>query len=749
MRIGLDTQTTLGQKTGFGYYVSNLVKSLKKIDHQNQYYFICPKEKRDLSTPKRFWWDQFIFPSQCRSAKVDILHQPCFSVPLFYRGKKVITVHDLAIKYYPKGISFFSRNFFSYWMPFTYHFADHIIADSEYTKKDITKLLHIDKEKISVIPLAIDEKMYNRKKLNPRDFPILQKKFNIKHNYILSVCELHPRKNLEFIINIFARIKNELCDCQLVLAGKKNKYYYKLLSLVKSLQLEKSVVFTDYVSEEEKIILYKKARVLLFPSWYEGFGLPLLEAMSCGCPVISSNTSSMAEILETGGILLSPTASSAWEKAIRKIFKDESFRQEMIKNGLIQAKKFSWEKCALKTIEIYKKIAGVKTSSQNNILVIKNPFESQGFSGGEIHTLQVANFMREKGDNVYFAGTCPDLLNAAKKDGFKTEFLDFAGQEAVDKWSVIKFLFTWPFVYYQYKKFLIRMQQEKNINILYIISWNEKFLLAPLARKLGMKVFFVEHRLLGRYIFWNPFKIFYLYGSKFAKIIAVSRGVRKGLIKLGVDYRRIELIYNGVDDKQFVKVRQKLFSKKPHEFIIGTVSRLSEDKGLEYLMEGVQTAQKNNPNLHFKLKIVGSGPAQKYLLDYARELKIENIVDFMGRLEHDEIPKFLNSIDLFALTSIWGESFGIALAEAGMMGKPSIATNVGGMPEVVEDGKTGLIVPPYDSKAIGKAVFRLASDSALAKKMGSAARLRIKNNFSISAMLNKFDSLFNEEERTK
>lgn len=378
---------------------------------------------------------------------------------------------------------------------------------------------------------------------------------------------------------------------------------------------------------------------------------------------------------------------------------------------------------------------------KKNILIIKNPIESQGFSGGEIHTLQIANYMRDCGNKVYFAGTCPDLLNAAKEEGFPIQFLKFGGQEAVDKIAVIKFFFTWPFVYFKYKKYLKKMRDEKSINILYLISWNEKFLLAPIASRLGMKVFFVEHRLLEKYIQYNPFKLFYVYGSKYARIIAVSKAVEKGLIKMGIEEDRISIIYNGIEINKFIKVKKSFFSKKNREVIIGTISRFSKDKGLNYLIYGFKLAQETMPNL--RLKIVGSGHEEKELKNMVQKLNIKKSVEFLGRLSNKkEIPEFLNSIDVFVLSSLWGESFGIVLAEAGIMEKPSIVTNVGGMPEVIKDKETGLIIKPRNSREISKTILYLSQNPNLAKKMGTAAKNRIINNFSVDIMLKKINNIF-------
>jgi len=354
MRIGIDAQTTLGQKTGFGFYVGNLVKNLRLIDRKNHFFFFKPTETKDLSAPKRFIWDQFRVPKLARRNKVDILHQPSFSAPIFYQGKMVVTVHDLIAIKFGEDIPFFSRQFFARWMPFSYRKADHIIAISENTKKDIVKYLNIDPNKITVIPLAADEKF------KPIDDKLkiesVKKKYHTGANYLLHVGTLNPRKNLSFIIDVFFKIASSHPNINLVITGKEGWYYENLYEKVKELKLEDRVIFTGYIDEEDKVYLYNGAKMFVFPSIYEGFGLPPLEAMACGVPVVSSNTSSMPEVIKDSGILLSPKDKVAWIKEISILLDDPKKIQQLKTSGLKRAKDFSWKKTAELTLEVYEKV---------------------------------------------------------------------------------------------------------------------------------------------------------------------------------------------------------------------------------------------------------------------------------------------------------------------------------------------------------------------------------------------------------
>ncbi len=355
MKIAIDTQTTFGRKTGFGFYVSNLIQNLERIDKKNEYYFLKPESDHDFSTPQRLIWDQLTVPRMARAVGADILHQPCFSTPIFYSGKVVVTIHDLISVFFGYNIPFWSRQFFGRWMPFSYRFADHLIAVSEHTKKDAIRVLHIPEEKITVIHEAADAKYHL---LADTEVKIVRALYSLGDApFILHVGTLEPRKNLPFLVRAFAQAKTRLGPTKLVITGKKGWYYENLFRLVNELKLNDEVIFTGYVEDEDIPALYNAAHIFAFPSLYEGFGLPPLEAMASGTPVISSNTSSMPEVIGEAGILLPPKGESDWAEAMVELVNNDKHWQKLRREGLKQAKKFSWQKCANETIAVYEKVA--------------------------------------------------------------------------------------------------------------------------------------------------------------------------------------------------------------------------------------------------------------------------------------------------------------------------------------------------------------------------------------------------------
>lgn len=350
MKIGIDLQALAGRKTGFGYYLNCLFPELKR-NKEFDWIFI-EKIKKELNTPKRILWDQLGLPLQAMFEKLDLLFIPAFSCPVFYRGKTVITVHDLIGRIFKGNFSWSAKLYWSRILPHSFRCADHLIAISQNTKKDLLKYLKIPAEKISVVHLAANF-CYQPSKDVEKATQIL-KKYKINAPFILSVGTLEPRKNYQRLIQAFAlaRRKEEL----LVIVGKAGWGLKEILLLIRRLRLENKVLLLDYVPEEDLLFLYNTCLFFIFPSLYEGFGLPPLEAMNCGAPVIVSNTSSLPEVVGTAGLYIDPYNIEDIKEKIEALLQDSTLPTELKEKSLQQARKFSWEKTAQATIEIFKRI---------------------------------------------------------------------------------------------------------------------------------------------------------------------------------------------------------------------------------------------------------------------------------------------------------------------------------------------------------------------------------------------------------
>jgi glycosyltransferase involved in cell wall biosynthesis len=355
MRIGIDTQSIIAQKTGLGGYVQNLISALKKIDSKNEYIFLSSNKKGDLTTPARIWWDQVVFPARALFKKVDIIHKPAFSAPVFCPRKTVVTVPDLIGKLYPENFSPTSRFYWAYLLPFSLKKAHKIIAISKNTKQDIMSLLKIPEEKIVVIHLAVGKEF--RPIVDIDKIASIKKKYNTGDKFILDVGTLEPRKNLPFLVKAFdLAIKKGKIEHNLVLTGKKGWYYEDLFNLIQELHLENRVILPGYVSDEDLPVLYNAADLFCFPSLYEGFGLTPLEAMASGTPVIAAKNSSIPEVVGDAGILLATKEETLWAENIIKVLSNPKILTDLRNRGLKRAQKFSWEKTARETIKIYNEV---------------------------------------------------------------------------------------------------------------------------------------------------------------------------------------------------------------------------------------------------------------------------------------------------------------------------------------------------------------------------------------------------------
>lgn len=288
----------------------------------------------------RFMWNTFYYPFHAR--RYDVLISPTTHGSFFLRNQ-VITIHDLLSLRY-KNISPHQRFYFKYLLPIMLNRAKYIIAISEATKKDILHFFNCPESKLKVIYNGYDHTRYN---ITGEEAPNqIYHEYGVE-NYFLAVGPTYPHKNFEMLIRTYRGLSESIKkQYPLVIAGGKKAYVDQLRALVKEFQLETKVHFLGYVPIQLMPALYREAAALIFPSLYEGFGFPLLEAMACGCPVISSNTSSMPEVCGNAAIYFDPLDKSSLASAIEKLVFNEHIKTYLKEQGLEQVKKFSWERTA-------------------------------------------------------------------------------------------------------------------------------------------------------------------------------------------------------------------------------------------------------------------------------------------------------------------------------------------------------------------------------------------------------------------
>jgi len=386
MTIGIDIRVLAkGTRTGIEEYVLNLLPRLLSLDGKVKYklfYNAFKKVKLDypwldlpnvelceFKIPNRLFFASARYLGQPKIDKllkgIDIYFNPHFFVaPVSLECKKVITFHDLSFEHHPQLFS--HRKIL--WQKFLMNTkqeakkADKIVADSFSTKEDLVNIYKIDPAKIKVVYLGVSKDFKPIKEDNSQ-LKRVRKKYNLPKPFILYFGTIEPRKNLILLIKAFEALKEKtswkgfeggvFSDLKLVIAGVKGWLYKDIFKEVENSKYKKDIIFTGFIEDKDKPYLYNLANLFVYPSFFEGFGFPPLEAMACGVPTIVSNVSSLPEVVGNGAVMIDPYNVDELAFAIRKVLEDKDLRENLIKKGLKQAKKFSWYKTAQEVLRVF------------------------------------------------------------------------------------------------------------------------------------------------------------------------------------------------------------------------------------------------------------------------------------------------------------------------------------------------------------------------------------------------------------
>lgn len=349
MTIGIDTNLLKTEHAlrGIGIYTQHLIKALQKLQDENFRIKI----------------------SNIETQFCDIIHYPYFdfyflTLPLKKQIKTVVTIHDVTPLIFPQYYSAGLKGKLKFFIQrFSLKGVSAVITDSENSKRDIAKYLNYSKEKIYVVYLATGEEF---KKLETKKWKAeISKKYNLPERFVLYVGDVNYNKNVEGLIKAFGSSRTLSSGLKLVLVGKSftdNSLpeVQRLLQLIKQLGLEDKIILPGWIPEEDLVKIYNLAEVYCQPSFYEGFGLPVLEAMACGCPVVCANSSSLPEVCGEAALMVDPHDDNGIAKAIERITTDRKLTNDLIEKGFKQSKKFFWEKTAKETVNVYHQIANEK-----------------------------------------------------------------------------------------------------------------------------------------------------------------------------------------------------------------------------------------------------------------------------------------------------------------------------------------------------------------------------------------------------
>lgn len=367
MRIGIDARMYGSSFTGIGRYTAELIDHLAKLDQENTYVlfmrkeayekFQCPNERfeKRLADFRHYsFGEQIGLLRLLNKEKLDLVHFTHFNAPVFYKKAFVVTIHDLTLSFFPgkKMNSFFHRWAYHWVISRVTRRAKKIMAVSENTKKDLMQTLHLPEKKIEVIYNGVSEKFGSSE---PTKRQHLMKKLGLSKPYFLYTGVWRDHKNVVGLIRAFVNFNREVGNqYELVITGAPNSTYREVPDTIKMLNAEGQVHLVGLVSEEDLHALYLQAMAYAFPSFYEGFGLPPLEAMQCGTPVVASNTSCIPEICGEGNALFfDPYNLADMQAKLKQIAQDAGLRQRLVDRGKERVKAFSWEKMTQAILNVY------------------------------------------------------------------------------------------------------------------------------------------------------------------------------------------------------------------------------------------------------------------------------------------------------------------------------------------------------------------------------------------------------------
>lgn len=374
MRVGIDIGPLAGERTGVGNYCYFLVKHLLQ-QARHEYVGLCtamgqpqlnglPLPYRRIALPTRVLyraWDKFGVPRvDARLGGVEVYHATNYVLPPARRAKRVVTVHDLAFLAVPELCSpkiaeMFGKNIGRYCRE-----ADAILVYSESTKRDLRRFLDVEEEKIFATPMAVDAAFTPVEKEEAKEH--VRAKYGIADPFLLFVSTLEPRKNVVGLLEIFARVANDFPH-KLVMIGSVGWNAQPIFDAITRLGIGERVMRPGYVPHSELPMFYSAADAFVFPTHYEGFGLPLLEALACGCPVVASDNTSVPEVTGDAALRAAADDVDAQVENVRQVLTEDALRAELIEKGVAQAKLFSWDRCAADTAAVYEHVAGINSNA--------------------------------------------------------------------------------------------------------------------------------------------------------------------------------------------------------------------------------------------------------------------------------------------------------------------------------------------------------------------------------------------------
>lgn len=377
MNICIDARNLVFEShwAGTSHYTFRLIESLLDIDRANRYtlYFNffrgriarrAPLLKdlnvrmRVLRLPRKYadpLCDKYRFPVDLVTGSFDVLHGPAYELLYHRKGKSVVTIHDLTFHLYPEWLGSGWRNHFIEDVHSAIERADHFITVSNYIKGEMIEHFGIPADTITAIHHGVEDRF--RSNGDSDDRRVLMNRFGLMGPYLLSVATREPKKNLSVLLESYRILRERMPDApKLILVGKAGWEARPIRDEIKSRGILDRTATLGYISNDDLPMLYRHAHLFLFPSLYEGFGMPLLEAMASGCPIVASTAASIPEVTGEAARLVDPNDPDALARAMEELLSDEGKRKDLIGKGLERAGEFTWEETARKTLDVYTRL---------------------------------------------------------------------------------------------------------------------------------------------------------------------------------------------------------------------------------------------------------------------------------------------------------------------------------------------------------------------------------------------------------
>ena len=359
-----------GEPGGIGVYTTNVLKALLRTNEEHHYLLIynTPAHlgrfssfpqvtEKVVPASSKLWWDQIAIPHLAKKERLDLIYNPKLSVPFFTRCKTVLVMHGAEQFAVPWAYKWYDRMYFSVANRLYCKRANAIISMTHTGAKDIARYMGANPRKLHVVYEAYNE---HCRVLDRADTAGVKKKYSLPDRFLLFVGGLNPVKNFGNVLKAYKQVQAR-CPHKLVVVGFKRWKYERDLELIEQLGLRDQILFTGFVPDDDIPAFYNLADLFLFPSLYEGFGIPVLEAMACGCPVVTTKSGCSPEVAGDAAILVDPYSSDEIAKAIQQVLLDERVREGLIEKGYQRAKQFSWEKCAKETVAVFESLMKAPT----------------------------------------------------------------------------------------------------------------------------------------------------------------------------------------------------------------------------------------------------------------------------------------------------------------------------------------------------------------------------------------------------